>query len=94
MFLKELFRGLRWVVVILLSIAVAIGVWIGSAWSLGYLINRAFDLKDFGPHNYISFGSLVLVFALVVIIITVVLTGWALISYGRSRGLIKKLGGS
>jgi hypothetical protein len=92
MFLKELFRGLKWVMVVLLSIAVGIGIWVGSAWGLGYLINRTFDLKNFGPHNYISFGSFVLVFALIVMIITIVLTGWALISYGRSRGLIKKLG--
>jgi hypothetical protein len=93
-FSKELLGGFKWVAIILTSIAVIIIAWIGAAWGLGYLINHVFDLKSFGPHNYISFGSFVLVFGLVIIITTIVLTGWALISYGRSRGLIKKVNGN
>ena len=73
----------------LLFIGGAMGVWIGFAWGLGCLIDRSFDMAHFGPHNYIAFGSFFLVFVLLINVVVLISAGWALISYGRTRGILK-----
>lgn len=84
-FLKELFKGFKWVLISILILALIIAVFIGSAWGLGWLVDRLFDFKDFGPKFYIPFGSAVLVFTVIIQIITVIITVWALLAYGKSR---------
>jgi len=87
---KELLKGLKWVLIAVSVIIFLIGVWVGLAWFIGWFVNRFFDLQNFGPHSYISFGSIMLVLCLAMQIITIVITAWALISYGKARGLYKK----
>lgn len=89
-FFKELLTGFRWV---LISITVLVGLvasWIGCAWLLGWLVERYFDLQNFGPDDFIVFGSGVLVFTLLIQIVTIIITIWALLAWGRSQGLVKK----
>lgn len=89
-FFKELVKGSKWVIIAIVALALVVAVWIGSAWSMGWFIDRFFDLKNFGPLNYIAFGSSVLAFILVIQIVTVVLTGWFLISWGRTHKAVKR----
>lgn len=89
-FFKELLRGFKWVTLSLTILIIFITLWVGCAWSLGWLVNKYFDLKNFGPENFIPFGSGVLVFTLIIQIITIILTLWALLAWGRSRNIIKK----
>jgi hypothetical protein len=90
-FLRELFKGTKWVSIAIFILTVAISVFVGSAWSLGWLVDRLFDLNNFDPGYYISFGSAVLVFTLIIQIITIIITIWALLAYGKSsRGIIQK----
>ena len=86
-FFKELLKGSKWVILALVILTVAVAFWYGAAWSLGWYVRNFFDLKNFGPQNYVQLGSSVLVFTLIVQIITVILTGWFLLSWGKSRGL-------
>jgi uncharacterized membrane protein len=89
-FYKELLRGLKWVLFTIIVISFFVGVWVGLSWSIGWLVNRFFDLQNFGPQSYISFGSIILVLCLAMQIVTVVITAWALITWGKARGLYKK----
>ncbi len=84
---KELFKGLKWVLIAILIIAFMVGAWVGLAWSIGWFVNRFFDLQNFSPESYISFGSIMLVFNLILQIITVIITVWALLAWGKSRGM-------
>lgn len=84
-FWKELLKGSKWVVICLVVLAVGIAAWYWVAWCLGWYTHRFFDLKTFGPQNFVQFGSSMLVFTLIVQIITVILTGWFLLAWGRSR---------
>jgi hypothetical protein len=89
-FFKELVRGFKWVVIALLIMAIIFAGFVGCAWVLGWAINHFFDLKNFGPQNFISFGSCVLAYTLLIQLVTIILTGWAMLAYGRSRGIIGK----
>jgi len=89
-FLKELTKGFRWVLVALLILIVLVAGWVGAAWLLGWAVNHFFDLRHFSSANFISFGSCTLVFMLIIQIITIIITGWAMLAYGRSRGIINK----
>jgi len=89
---KELLRGSKWVGVAILVVIVTVALWLGIAWSLGWFTNRFFDLSNFGSQNYISFGSSVLVFTFIIQIITVILTAWGLLSWGKARGIYGKKG--
>jgi len=89
-FFKELFKGLKWFLLALAILAICIAAWYGFAWSLGWYVHHFFDLKNFGQWNYVQFGSCILVFTLVIQIVTVVLTGWFLIAWGKSRGFSQK----
>lgn len=89
-FFKELLKGFKWVIIALIILAALIALWIGCAWSLGWVVHRYVDLKNFSPENFIPFGSVVLVFTLIIQIITIILTLWALLAWGRARGVIKK----
>lgn len=84
---KELFKGLKWVLLSIAILAVLVVSWYGAAWSLGWYINRFFDLSNFSQKNYVQFGSCVLVFTFVIQIMTVILTAWFLIAWGKSRGI-------
>jgi len=86
-FFKELLRGTKWVGMSLIILAILIGMWVGCAWSLGWLVENYLSLENFGPHKYIGFGSGVLVFILIIQIITIILTLWALLAWGRSNGV-------
>ncbi len=86
-FFKELLKGSKWVILALIILTIAVASWYGAAWSLGWYVHNFFDLKNFGPQNYVQLGSCVLVFTLIVQIITVILTGWFLLSWGKSRNL-------
>jgi len=88
-FFKELLRGLKWVGIALLILVALVAMWVGGAWSLGWLINQYVDLQNFGPHRYISVGSGVLAFTLIIQVITIILTLWALLAWGRSKGIVK-----
>lgn len=83
----ELLKGLKWVILLITVLAVLVISWCGAAWVLGWYAYKFFDLKNFGPENYVQFGSSVLVFMLIVQVITIIITGWFLISWGKSRGL-------
>ena len=87
--IKKIFK---WVSFILLFIFGIVGIWIGTAWLFGCLIDHSFSLASFGPQNYIGVGSFLLVLIILVNLITIGAVGWGLFSYGRARGLIKKLG--
>jgi energy-coupling factor transporter transmembrane protein EcfT len=89
-FFKELLKGLKWVVLALIALVIAVASWYGAAWSLGWYVDKFFDLENFGQQNYVQLGSCVLVFTLIIQIVTVILTGWLLLSWGRSRGLGQK----
>lgn len=84
---KDLLKGLRWLLITMAILIFLIGLWIVFSWSIGWVINSFFDLENFGPKNYISLGSIILVFNLVMQILTVVVTAWALVSWGKARGL-------
>lgn len=86
-FFKELLKGLKWVVLALIILTVAVITWYGVSWSLGWYVDRFFDLKSFGSQDFVQFGSSVLVFTLIIQIITIILTGWFLVSWGKSRGI-------
>lgn len=87
---KELLRGLKWLIISIITIISLVGLWIGCAWSLGWLVYRFIDLKNFGADNFIAFGSCVLVFLLLIQIITIIIGAWVLIAWGRSHGLMIK----
>lgn len=87
--LKELLRGLRWVFVALGTIAFLVALWVGCAWSIGWALNHFYDLKNFGSSQYISVGSCALVFTVLIQIVTIILTLWVILSYGKNKGLIK-----
>ena len=89
-FFAELLKGSKWVGIALFVIALLVTLFIGSAWGLGWLVERFFDLGNFGPHKYIAFGSAVLVFTTIIQLVTIILTIWALLAYGKSRGIIQK----
>jgi len=89
-FLKELFKGFKWVLISILILSLIIAIFVGSAWGLGWLVDKLFDLKNFGPNFYIPFGSAVLVFTFIIQLVTIIITIWALLAYGKSRGLIQK----
>ncbi len=89
-FFVELFKGSKWVAISLLILAAFVSAFIGSAWGLGWLVERLFDLQSFGPDRYIAFGSAVLVFTTLIQVVTIILTIWALLAYGKSRGIIQK----
>ncbi|RKY76032.1 hypothetical protein DRQ07_10960 [candidate division KSB1 bacterium] len=89
-FLKELFKGFKWVLISILILSLIIVVFIGSAWGLGWLVDKLFDLKNFGPNFYISFGSVTLVFTFIIQLVTIIIIIWALLAYGKSRGLIQR----
>ena len=84
-FFKELLKGSKWVILALVILSVVVVSWYGAAWSLGWYTHKFFDLKNFGQGNYVQFGSCVLVFTLIIQVITIILTGWFLISWGKSR---------
>lgn len=86
----ELLKGSKWVLVAIIIIAFLVGAWVGLSWSIGWFVNSFFDLQNFGPQSYISFGSIMLVFNLILQIITVIITVWALLSWGKSRGVYGK----
>jgi ABC-type multidrug transport system fused ATPase/permease subunit len=88
-FFKELTKSFKWVLIALSIIVFIATAWIGCSWVLGWAIDHFFDLRNFSPSDFISFGSCVLIFTLLIQIITVILTGWAMLAYGRSRGIIK-----
>ena len=90
-FFKALIKGSKWVVVFLGLLFFLIALWLGCAWSIGWLVNRFFDPSHFGPQQYLLFGSCVLVFTLIVQAITIILTGWILISYGQSTGALARM---
>lgn len=90
-FTKELFHGTKWVVIAFFTLAFLIGMWLGCAWSLGWLVENYLDIENLAPHKYISFGSGVLTFILIIQIITIILTLWALLAWGRSKGIGVKL---
>jgi hypothetical protein len=81
-----------WIIFFIALVVIIIGGWAGLSWGLGALVGNAFDLKNYGPTNYISFGSFLLVLIILVNLVTIGAVGWGLFSYGRARGLIKKLG--
>ena len=85
-------KVVRWILFLLILVVIIVGGWVGLSWGLGVLMDNAFDLKNYGPANYISFGSFLLVLIILVNLITIGAVGWGLFSYGRARGLIKKLG--
>lgn len=87
---KELIRGLKWVLISIFLVIIMIASWIGFAWAIGWFTQRFYDLSNFGPSNYISFGSSILVFTFVIQIITIILTLWALLSWGKARGIYGK----
>ena len=87
-FFKELLKGFKWVIISILILAIIIVSWIGCAWSLGWLVERFFDLQNFGSNKYIVFGSGVLAFTLIIQMITIILTLWALLAWGRSRSVL------
>jgi hypothetical protein len=91
-FLIGLKKVFKWVSFILLFVFGTVGVWVGIAWVFGYLVDHSFDLACFGPQSYVGFGSFLLVLIILVNLVTIGAVGWGLFSYGRSRGLIKKLG--
>lgn len=88
-FFKELFKGLKWVLISLSILAALIGMWLGCAWSLGWLVDNYLNIEMLNSQKYIGFGSVVLVFILIIQIITIILVLWALLAWGRSKGIVK-----
>jgi hypothetical protein len=84
---KNLFAGLKWMTVIILVLALIIATWLGLAWVIAWGMGQLFALGNygFGPDQYVAFGSCILVFTLVVQIITMSLTIWFLVSWGKAR---------
>ena len=82
--IKELLRGLKWVALALIALVVIVGIWIGCAWAIGASVNRFMQI-NFENQNYIVLGSVILAFVLVAQVVTVILTGWVLISWNKSR---------
>ena len=89
-FLKELLKRSKWVILAIIILVIVIASWYGVAWALGWYIHKFFDLKNFGPWNYVRHGSCILVFTLIIQIVTIILTGWFLISWGKSRNINQK----
>ena len=87
--LKKLLTAFKLLALVLLFVGGIMGVWTGFAWGLGCLIAHSFDIAHFGPHNYIAFGSFFLVFVVLINVVILIVAGWALISYGRARGIVK-----
>ena len=88
-FLKRLFVAFKLLALMMLFVGGVIGIWVGFAWGLGCLIDHSFDMAHFGFHSYIAFGSFLLVLIILINVVALILTGWALITYGKARGLIK-----
>jgi hypothetical protein len=84
---KESLKGLKIIGLVVLALAVILGIWLGVAWTIGWAMGRIFDLGNcgFSPTQYISFGSCILVFMLITQIITLSVTVWFLISWGKAR---------
>lgn len=89
-FLIEFLKNFKWVLILCIGLITLIGLWIGCAWTLGWLIDLFFNLKEFSRYKYIGMGSCILVFVLFIQIITIIFFGWALYSWGRTRQLNKK----
>ena len=90
---KELMKSMKWIGLVVAVLMVLVGSWIGLAWVLGWATEQIFNL-NIDPNRYISFGSCILVFTFVTQIITVSLTIWFLISWGKAKvnKTIKKAG--
>lgn len=87
---EELLQGLKWVLFAIMGVVIIVLLWVGAAWSLGWFTEKFYDLPNFGSANYISFGSSILVFILLAQIITIILTAWGLLSWGKARGIYGK----
>jgi len=82
---KEILKGLKLLGLIIGALAIIIGIWLGLAWGIGWAMDRIFDFVNFSQSQYIVFGSCVLVFTLVTQIITMSMTVWFLVSWGKAR---------
>jgi len=82
----EMLKGLKWVILALAILAAIVASWWGIAWSLGWYIDKIYNLSEFNSGLYVQFGSSVLVFTVIVQIITLILFGWILIAWGKSQG--------
>lgn len=89
-FLKELLKGSKWVFISLVILILLVSAFVFGAWSLGWIVDQLFDMEKFNPDYYVPFGSAVLVFTLIIQIVTIILTIWALLAYGKTRNIIKK----
>ena len=87
---KEMLKGLKWVILAISILVVIVASWWGVAWSLGWYIHKFYNLSEFNSGLYVHFGSSILVFTLVIQIITLILFGWVLISWGKSQGSKEK----
>lgn len=79
----ELLRGLKWVILFLGLLAVLFYIWLGCAWCIGWGLNH----YRIDPMNFKVIGSCAMAFVLVVQIVMLVLIGWVLNAYRRSRGI-------
>ena len=75
---------LKWVGVAILAIAFLLGAWLGLAWLLGFSLTTIFHLNLI-KSQFIGVGSCILVFTMIVQIITVVVTVWFLITWGKAK---------
>ena len=90
-FIAELLTGFKWVLIAILLLSVLIAGWLGCAWGIGWAINHFFDLRNFGPKSYLAYGSCIIAITFILQVITILLTGWVLIAYGKSSGFIGKI---
>jgi len=82
-------QGFKIVGIGLTVIAFLIGSWAGMAWVLGWSADRLFDFAFFNPSVYVAFGSCILIFTLGVLVITLSLLVWFLLTWGKYR--VKKV---
>ena len=83
--LIECFKNSKWVIILLVSLVTVVGLWIGCSWTLGWLVNKIINSGKLSLDNYITVGSYVLSFVMVIQVITVALVVWFLLSWSKAR---------
>lgn len=90
-FMIELGRGLKWLGLSLIALALVIALFCGCSWSIGWLIFTFLGLSNLAPigtvlghPKYLSVGATIFSFVLIFQTVTIIITIWVILAYGRA----------
>lgn len=65
-------------------------IWFTASYTMGFFIDKFFDLKNFSSKDYVAFGSFILVIVVIVDIVLITVSGWLLIRFGKINRILKQ----